>query len=356
MTKATFKILLIGETQVGCSTILSQIKKSYATEKNENKFGTLNKNKEKSKEEKEKVEEEEEIKSFKQVVYHENTKYMLDIIDHKFINQTIEEGQGQEPQEQNTNLPIEDIIKEFHGFILVYDITKLSSSKKLKEMYELINKNNHCNYRSILLIGNKNDLKDEREITYSQGEEFAENFDCLFSEISSKDIIQLDSAITSLITDLVTKRYESMTITKQSSSKSKKKFILPFKGGLSNRNYYKNYECGGSIEFFKNHNEFVQNKSIIYPPCKSFNDANHRSKQLFKNNNNNWNKSTKQRKISLIFLIDKNYNWNNDIIYILENEVLFIEYYCYFEIQVENQPDAILTIDGSNSTNLFFNV
>ncbi|EAL68397.1 small GTPase [Dictyostelium discoideum AX4] len=236
MPKATFKILLIGETQVGCSTILSQFKKSYATEKNENKFGTLNKNKEKPKEEKDKVEEE-EIKSFKQIVYHENTKYMLDIIDHKFINQTIEEGQEQqEQQEQNTNLPFEDFIKEFHGFILVYDITKLSSSKKLKEMYELINKNNHCNYRSILLIGNKNDLKDEREITYSQGEEFAENFDCLFSEISSKDMIQLDSAITSLITDLVTKRYESMTITKQSSSKSKKKFILPFKSGLSNRN------------------------------------------------------------------------------------------------------------------------
>ncbi|KAN0006871.1 hypothetical protein ACTFIU_005064 [Dictyostelium citrinum] len=245
MPKATFKILLIGDTQVGCSKLLSQFKKSYANEKNESKFGTLNKNKEKSEKEKDKLEkeeeEEEEIKSFKQIVYHENTKYMLDIIDHKFINidQSTEqhEQQQQQQQQQNTIILIEDFIKECHGFILIYDITKLSTSKKLKEMYELINKYNHCSYRSILLIGNKNDLKEQRVITYSQGEEFAENFDCLFSEISAKDMIQVDSAITSLTADLVTKRYESMTMVKQSSSKSKKKFISPFKGGsLSNRN------------------------------------------------------------------------------------------------------------------------
>ncbi|KAN0031645.1 hypothetical protein ACTFIV_005510 [Dictyostelium citrinum] len=237
MPKATFKILLIGDTQVGCSKLLSQFKKSYANEKNESKFGTLNKNKEKSEKEIDKVEkeeEEEEIKSFKQIVYHENTKYMLDIIDHKFIN--MDQSTEQHEQQQNTIILIEDFIKECHGFILIYDITKLSTSKKLKEMYELINKYNHCSYRSILLIGNKNDLKDQRVITYSQGEEFAENFDCLFSEISAKDMIQVDSAITSLTADLVTKRYESMTMVKQSSSKSKKKFISPFKGGLSNRN------------------------------------------------------------------------------------------------------------------------
>ncbi|KAK5582991.1 hypothetical protein RB653_004581 [Dictyostelium firmibasis] len=124
---------------------------------------------------------------------------------------------------------------------------------------------------------------------------------------------------------------------------------------------YSNNECGGSIKIIlknnssnsnnnnNNTNKLIQDTSITYPPCKSFNDAYKRSKELFNN------KLLKLKNTSLIFLISKNFNWREETIKITNGEVINIQYYCYFEIKVDNDPNAILTIDGSNTNYNFLN-
>ena len=58
------------------------------------------------------------------------------------------------------------------GAFIVYDITKNKS-------YQLIDKwvseiKQHCNEIPIVLVGNKNDLEEEREVTFDQGQEKAD--------------------------------------------------------------------------------------------------------------------------------------------------------------------------------------
>ena len=62
-------------------------------------------------------------------------------------------------------------IRDSKGIILMYDITNLKSFDRLTEWVQLIrNKNN--DYVSVLLVGNKVDLKENREVSKEQIEKF----------------------------------------------------------------------------------------------------------------------------------------------------------------------------------------
>jgi len=64
----------------------------------------------------------------------------------------------------------------------------------------------------MVLVGNKCDLKDQRVITYEQGEGLARRFNCTFMEASAKEKINVDN----IFYDLVKQ------ITKQSGPPPKK--------------------------------------------------------------------------------------------------------------------------------------
>ena len=70
------------------------------------------------------------------------------------------------------------------GFV-VYDITKKSSFENIKGWIEDCKR--HAPKTIVLvLIGNKNDLKDIREVSYEEGEDFATQNGMLFFETSAK--------------------------------------------------------------------------------------------------------------------------------------------------------------------------
>ncbi|KAN0019143.1 hypothetical protein ACTFIU_002345 [Dictyostelium citrinum] len=82
---------------------------------------------------------------------------------------------------------------------------------------------------------------------------------------------------------------------------------------------------------------------LNFPPCKSFTDAGVRSRYISFNNS---------IAIPLTFELI-NFDWKNQII--TNNiEIGVIKNYCFFEIRVKNEPDAFISIDGSNNGNYSF--
>ena len=71
------------------------------------------------------------------------------------------------------------------GVLLVYDITRYETFTYVKKWLEEI-KSNISEQITIILIGNKKDLEDNREVSYKEGEEFAKKNGFMFFETSAK--------------------------------------------------------------------------------------------------------------------------------------------------------------------------
>ncbi|NXQ87442.1 DIRA2 protein, partial [Nyctibius grandis] len=78
-------------------------------------------------------------------------------------------------------------ISKGHAFILVYSITSRQSLEELKPIYEQI-----CQIKGdtesipIMLVGNKNDENQNREVDSCEGEAIAKKWKCAFMETSAK--------------------------------------------------------------------------------------------------------------------------------------------------------------------------
>ena len=68
---------------------------------------------------------------------------------------------------------------------IVYDITNQSSFKAIQGWIDDCTKNTPKSVL-LLLIGNKSDLKDTREVSYEEGESFAKSHNMIFLETSAK--------------------------------------------------------------------------------------------------------------------------------------------------------------------------
>ena len=76
------------------------------------------------------------------------------------------------------------------GFLLVYDISNRESFDKLNFWNEQISANAPENTK-IIIVGNKSDLEQERQVKKEEGENFANNNKVRFYETSAKDNINV---------------------------------------------------------------------------------------------------------------------------------------------------------------------
>ena len=161
-----FKVVLIGDTSVGKTNILSKYLSnefdpdSKATVGVE--FGT---------------------KDFQ----IENNKVKVQIWD----------TAGQERYRSITNA----YYKGAKGSLLVYDITNPKSFENLDRWLSDL-KSNGEDKISVVLIGNKSDLESERKITLEQGKEKAAFFKLAFMETSALNGNNIENAFNELITDV----------------------------------------------------------------------------------------------------------------------------------------------------------
>jgi Ras-related protein Rab-1A len=73
-----------------------------------------------------------------------------------------------------------------HGFMFIYDITDENSFSNIENWINLAF-NNSSNHLINFLVGNKSDLEEERQVTKKEAEEFAKSKDLFFFETSAKN-------------------------------------------------------------------------------------------------------------------------------------------------------------------------
>ena len=81
------------------------------------------------------------------------------------------------------------IIKSYYsnanGFVIVYDVTKQESFDHVNNWIKVLEDNAAKNHK-MLLVGNKIDLDDDREVFLIDGRDMAEKHSCYFMETSAK--------------------------------------------------------------------------------------------------------------------------------------------------------------------------
>ena len=112
-----------------------------------------------------------------------------------------------------------NLIKTADGIILMYDITSQKSFEAISGWINSIKEVKGEDF-PIVLIGNKCDKEEEREVGKEEGENEAEKYNFGFFETSNKDGINVENAVMDLISKVIKKR------NKKQSKKEKNKITL----------------------------------------------------------------------------------------------------------------------------------
>ena len=93
----------------------------------------------------------------------------------------------------------ESYYKQADCCLLVYDITSMDSFKSIKNYYIKKIKEKCNSGLKVILLGNKTDLKDERQVSDDNGKDLAEKNGYMFMESSCKDNYNVSDAFTALV-------------------------------------------------------------------------------------------------------------------------------------------------------------
>ena len=87
------------------------------------------------------------------------------------------------------------------GVILVFDVTSIDTFLNLKYWIESLKSNlgSHYTTTQIIIIGNKIDLKDKRQITFEEVDKFCLDYNLPYFECSAKDSTNIDKCIIFLV-------------------------------------------------------------------------------------------------------------------------------------------------------------
>ena len=90
-------------------------------------------------------------------------------------------------------------LKNGQGFILVYSVIHQSTFNALASVREQIFRVKDRDDVPIVLVGNKCDLENWREVGRDQGENLAHQWGCPFFEVSAKTTVNISAAIFTLV-------------------------------------------------------------------------------------------------------------------------------------------------------------
>ena len=98
-------------------------------------------------------------------------------------------------------------IREAQIILLIYDISNKASFSSIPTWFSQILdvKNDEAVF---VLVGNKNDLKDEREVTFAEGKKFADEKNIIFEEVSAKNGNKIDQLFTTKIYEAIYKKFK----------------------------------------------------------------------------------------------------------------------------------------------------
>jgi len=85
------------------------------------------------------------------------------------------------------------------GFLCVYSITIEDSWRQLKEFHEQIQRVTENEEMPFVVVGNKADLEEKRQVSYKQGKELADTLHAEFYETSAKTNTNVEEAFLALV-------------------------------------------------------------------------------------------------------------------------------------------------------------
>ena len=112
-----------------------------------------------------------------------------------------------------------------NGVLVVYDITERETFENLNSWLIEIEKNANKNVYK-LLIGNKCDLEDKRQVTYQEGKDFADSNGMKFLETSAKTATKVQEAF-----ELLTNEIIKSNLNKEKGLEKKEKAVHLSSGG-----------------------------------------------------------------------------------------------------------------------------
>ena len=115
-----------------------------------------------------------------------------------------------------------NLIKNCDGILLMYDITKNKSFESITTWMESIKNLKEENF-PIVLVGNKTDLKDKREVEKEEGKEIAKKYGIDFFEISNKDGINIEESCLALIKKIIEYKEKNIELQKENEEKDNEK-------------------------------------------------------------------------------------------------------------------------------------
>ncbi len=116
---------------------------------------------------------------------------------------------------------VKNLYNTAQGLILVYDITSIKSFHNINNWLNYVKENSKQNVK-LILVGNKTDLEEKRVISYNQGKEFADMYGLKYIETSAKKNMNVSEAFETLGREIM----ESNVEYKQSKQKDNKKISI----------------------------------------------------------------------------------------------------------------------------------
>ena len=88
------------------------------------------------------------------------------------------------------------------GFMCVYSVTFAPTFKEVRKLFEHSLRIKDAEKVPFVIVGNKCDLEDEREVPRAEGEALAQELGCTFMECSAKVPINVDEAFHQLVREI----------------------------------------------------------------------------------------------------------------------------------------------------------
>jgi len=96
----------------------------------------------------------------------------------------------------------EQWMRDGGGFLLVYNIISRQTFDEIQVLYDKILRTKDADKVPIVLVGNKCDLKDERQVEYSEGQELATKWGVPFYESSARQKINNEVCFFDLVKEI----------------------------------------------------------------------------------------------------------------------------------------------------------
>lgn len=126
--------------------------------------------------------------TFSKTVKIRGQDYQLDLID----------TAGQDEY----SLVPQSYIMNIDGYVLVYSVTSYKSLEVVKVIYEKLLDMTGKKQVPLVLVGNKTDLRMEREVSADEGKRLADQWRAAFCETSAKENQKINELFTSVILEI----------------------------------------------------------------------------------------------------------------------------------------------------------